>query len=147
MLRWIGFSGGYVPPAAIFAVGFIFGLSGVVNVLLIVLTRPNLLLFGRYRGPSGDHHHSYSHNQRVPVTTHGRASSPFPPSPRSSSMPSQSPWPKSDVSDINVAIDTTELPSLKPAHINAQRKPHSSHPDHWRYSSGSEWTLPAMDNK
>ncbi|TDL25439.1 hypothetical protein BD410DRAFT_813640 [Rickenella mellea] len=49
--RWIGFvqerhGANHVPPAATFGVTFVFGLSGALNVLLLITTRPNLLLFG-----------------------------------------------------------------------------------------------------
>ncbi|KAH8119308.1 hypothetical protein DFH11DRAFT_436935 [Phellopilus nigrolimitatus] len=46
--RWMSFSRSgmnSVPSAATFAVICIFGLSGALNVLLLLLTRPNLLLF------------------------------------------------------------------------------------------------------
>ncbi|KAI5120663.1 hypothetical protein M0805_008000 [Coniferiporia weirii] len=44
--RWITFSGSSPEPsAATFAAVFIFGLSGAANVLLLLTTRPNLLLF------------------------------------------------------------------------------------------------------
>ncbi|KAA1473968.1 hypothetical protein DENSPDRAFT_840507 [Dentipellis sp. KUC8613] len=46
IVRWLTFStGGNVPSAATFVVITLYGLSGMVNVLLLVLTRPRLLLF------------------------------------------------------------------------------------------------------
>lgn len=51
VVRWIGFAQQakygviFVPAAAIFAVGAIFGLSGFLNVVLLFATKPGL--FGR----------------------------------------------------------------------------------------------------
>lgn len=50
VVRWIGFGleshGSEVPSAATFIVTSLYGLSGFLNVLLMLLTRPQLLLFG-----------------------------------------------------------------------------------------------------
>jgi len=46
--RWIGFSdGNVIAPFWTFFGVFLFGLSGIVNVLLLTLTRPTVLTFGR----------------------------------------------------------------------------------------------------
>ncbi|THH10514.1 hypothetical protein EW145_g1272 [Phellinidium pouzarii] len=53
--RWVSFSRtgtSSVPSAATFAATFLFGLSGAVNVILILSTRPNLLLFNCESEPS-----------------------------------------------------------------------------------------------
>jgi len=53
IVRWIGFieergSGvNHVSPAAIFAVAAIYGLSGACNVVLLLTTRPDSVLFGK----------------------------------------------------------------------------------------------------
>lgn len=46
VVRWISFSGGHPPDAATFASIFLHGMFGAVNVVLLLTTRPNLLLFG-----------------------------------------------------------------------------------------------------
>ncbi|TDL26008.1 hypothetical protein BD410DRAFT_560778 [Rickenella mellea] len=46
VVRWITFHHHQLPPAATFAVIFLFSLSGAANVILLLSTRPNLLLFG-----------------------------------------------------------------------------------------------------
>ena len=43
--RWIKFTGHYVPDAATFFALFLHRSFGVVNVLLLLTTRPTLLLF------------------------------------------------------------------------------------------------------
>jgi len=54
VVRWIGFvherNGGtiQVPSTITMAVGAIFGLSGVCNVVLLLTTRPECVLFGKY---------------------------------------------------------------------------------------------------
>jgi hypothetical protein len=47
IVRWIGFTNGnrIAPTWTFFAVS-IFGLSGIINVLLLTLTRPSILSFG-----------------------------------------------------------------------------------------------------
>ena len=52
--RWIGFvqetrgdRKNHVPPTALLSVQVIYCLSGLANVILFFLTRPNLLLFGK----------------------------------------------------------------------------------------------------
>ncbi|KAI0051934.1 hypothetical protein FA95DRAFT_107315 [Auriscalpium vulgare] len=45
IVRWYSFRTGSAPSAATFVVMFLFGLSGAANVLLLLLTRPQLLLF------------------------------------------------------------------------------------------------------
>ncbi|KAA1473969.1 hypothetical protein DENSPDRAFT_780811 [Dentipellis sp. KUC8613] len=53
IVRWLTFStGGSVPSAATFVVITLYGLSGVVNVLLMLLTRPRLLLFSEPLPPT-----------------------------------------------------------------------------------------------
>lgn len=42
--RWIQFSTSNIPSAVSFTVDAIFGLSGLINVVLIIRTRPGLLL-------------------------------------------------------------------------------------------------------
>ncbi|KAI0058572.1 hypothetical protein BV25DRAFT_1786561, partial [Artomyces pyxidatus] len=52
VVRWITFRTQLsVPSAATFCVVFLFSLSGACNVLLLLLTRPQLLLFGTPRLP------------------------------------------------------------------------------------------------
>ncbi|KAJ7693375.1 hypothetical protein B0H17DRAFT_1059942 [Mycena rosella] len=49
VVRWIGFehpSAGAIPSAATFAVISVYGLSGALNVALLLNTRPNSVLFG-----------------------------------------------------------------------------------------------------
>jgi len=46
IVRWIGFTQGAAPSAATFAVISLYGLSGAVNVSLLLYTRPNSVLFG-----------------------------------------------------------------------------------------------------
>ncbi|EIM82772.1 uncharacterized protein STEHIDRAFT_160399 [Stereum hirsutum FP-91666 SS1] len=70
VVRWIGFGleshGSKVPSAATFVAASLYGLSGFLNVLLILLTRPQLLLFG----------------PPITRTARGRAPSPSPAPPR-----------------------------------------------------------------
>lgn len=62
IIRWIGFGlearGQSIPSAATFISISIFALSGLSNVLLLVTTRPNLLLFGSVPGLQTDHENS-----------------------------------------------------------------------------------------
>ncbi|KAJ7025872.1 hypothetical protein C8F04DRAFT_1126975 [Mycena alexandri] len=55
VVRWIGFARGTdsIPSAATFAVGSLYRLSGVSNVVLLLSTKPNSVLFGRWRGGDG----------------------------------------------------------------------------------------------
>jgi len=46
IVRWITFDKKQVPSAATFSVTFLYSLSGAMNVTLLLLTRPQLLLFG-----------------------------------------------------------------------------------------------------
>ncbi|KAF7376476.1 hypothetical protein MSAN_00063300 [Mycena sanguinolenta] len=46
IVRWIAFTQGPMPSAATFAVISMYGLSGAVNVALLLKTRPNSVLFG-----------------------------------------------------------------------------------------------------
>ena len=59
IIRWIGFGlearGQSIPSAATFVSISIFALSGLSNVLLLVTTRPNLLLFGSVPGVQTDY--------------------------------------------------------------------------------------------
>jgi len=50
IVRWLQNAGSYqelISSADSLAVGAVFGLSGIVNVVLFLLIRPNLLLFGK----------------------------------------------------------------------------------------------------
>ncbi|TFY64241.1 hypothetical protein EVG20_g6012 [Dentipellis fragilis] len=68
IVRWLTFNtGGSVPSAATFVVITLYGLSGMVNVLLLLLTRPRLLLF----------------SEPLPTTSPIRAPLPEPPRPPS----------------------------------------------------------------
>ncbi|KAI0058574.1 hypothetical protein BV25DRAFT_1840948 [Artomyces pyxidatus] len=53
IVRWITFRTGSAPSAATFVVIFLFSLSGACNVLLLLTTRPQLLLFTPPRPPTG----------------------------------------------------------------------------------------------
>lgn len=46
IVRWLGFSGHTIPSAATFGVISVYGLSGMLNVALLLYTRPNSVLFG-----------------------------------------------------------------------------------------------------
>lgn len=76
VVRWIGFvqeRGGnesHIASSATLTVIAIYGLSGAFNVILLLVTRPNSILFGRRRedhtegrapSPSLDRHHSGDH--------------------------------------------------------------------------------------
>ncbi|EIN11599.1 hypothetical protein PUNSTDRAFT_118927 [Punctularia strigosozonata HHB-11173 SS5] len=50
VVRWITFATNHVPSAATFFVVTLFNLSGLVNVLMLLLVRSKLLLFGAARG-------------------------------------------------------------------------------------------------
>ncbi|KAJ7745447.1 hypothetical protein DFH07DRAFT_748882 [Mycena maculata] len=56
VVRWIGFthSDAAIPSAAEFAVISVYGLSGAINVLLLLNTRPNSVLFGDGGVPTDD---------------------------------------------------------------------------------------------
>ncbi|KZV70683.1 hypothetical protein PENSPDRAFT_579003 [Peniophora sp. CONT] len=62
VIRWIGFGlearGQSIPSVATFISISIFALSGLSNVLLLVTTRPNLLLFGSVPGVQTDYESS-----------------------------------------------------------------------------------------
>jgi hypothetical protein len=45
-----------VPPAWTFTVMTLFSLSGVLNVILVLSTKPNLRLFGQHEEMSSDRH-------------------------------------------------------------------------------------------
>jgi hypothetical protein len=71
-VRWIAFthgSGASTPSAATFAVISLYGLSGAVNVALLLYTRPNSVLFG-----GGDTLHGYG-KERGDEDERGRAPS------------------------------------------------------------------------
>ncbi|KAF8199813.1 hypothetical protein K438DRAFT_1582944, partial [Mycena galopus ATCC 62051] len=89
IVRWIGFTQGTTPSAATFGVISLYGLSGVVNVALLLKTRPNSVLFGGADtivrnddvgrapplSPGGDADSAYSEFRvRVPVRAAGGGS-------------------------------------------------------------------------
>ena len=72
VVRWVGFaqenSGNHtshIPPPVSFAARAIFGLSGIANVLLFVLTRPGLPLLGFRDNEPEDSFHNDKHIPRA----------------------------------------------------------------------------------